>query len=318
MQRILVTGGLGQLGRPLLMALLNQGYTVRALRLPYEAIRPGLDTRIETVVGDVTDRDSLSGVCDGVDGVLHAAGILMSTDPSAFKRVNLGGTLNMLAESERAGIKHFMFVSSISVTYASLSPYARSKAQAEHALRASTIPEKTVVRPTLIYDDAGGAAEFARFTRYVARYPWVPLPAGGAALKRPVHAEDAANLLARLMLAPKAFGKTYALAGGEILSLHAMAMRIIAALGLKRRIVAVPGDWALRVAAVLPTARVYQGVLGLLQQAAPDIGDLQRDFEYAPRAFAPSAEALHRAAYGQHARSASRRAEHSETSRHRE
>lgn len=314
MQRILVTGGLGQLGRPLLMALLNQGYTVRALRLPHEAIPPGLDARIETVLGDVTDRGSLNGVCEGVDGVLHAAGILMSTDPGTFMRVNVGGTENMLAESEKAGVKHFVFVSSISVTYARLSPYARSKAQAEHAVCASTLLEKTVVRPTLIYDEAGGAAEFARFTRYVARYPWVPLPGGGAALKRPVHAEDAANLLARLMLAPKAFGKTYALAGGEILSLHAMAIRIIAALGLKRRIVAVPGDWALRVAAVLPTARVYQGVLGLLQHAAPDIGDLQRDFEYAPRAFTPNAKALHRAAYAQSPSPASRRSEHSEAS----
>lgn len=310
------------------MALLHHGFSIRALRLPSDRVPPELEGRIETMPGDVTDAASLQGVAEGMDAVLHAAGILEADGPDDFKRINTEGTRHLLAEAERAGIRHFVLISSISVTYSQLSPYARSKADAEAVVKAAKGLAWTLIRPTLIYDDEGGAAEFARFVRYVARYPLVVLPGGGKAMKKPVHAEDAAGLLARVLLEPRAFGKTYALAGGESLTLAEMAERIAQGLGIQRRVLRLPAAiafWGARVVQGLGSQRsglstrgiglrtrrsrfrkqaiaTFQGMLGLLQDAAPDTRAIAEDFGYAPRAFLPSPAALHAAAGKGHPR----------------
>ncbi len=301
MPSILITGGLGRLGRPLLKKLLDSGFHVRALRLATEA-QPDLSSpNFECLVGDIRDAQSLIPACRGVSAVMHLAGILQSRDPAEFERINAQGTRNLIAASEMAGVQHFVFISSISVTYSALSPYAISKLDAEAALQASKLPHWTVIRPTLIYDDQGGALEFAALVQYVARYPLFALPEGGKALKRPLHAEDAGSLLAQLPMQSQSFGKTYALAGGQCLSLRSMTTAIAKGLRLRRICLSLPRGLALSAADwadhFRPGGSVgRQGMLGLLQDAAPDISDLQGDFDFQPRGFLPTEQSLRLAA----------------------
>jgi nucleoside-diphosphate-sugar epimerase len=300
MQRILVTGGLGKLGRPLLMALRHRGFQIRAMHLPQEILPSDLPEDIEFIGANLAEPDTLKHVVAGMDVVLHAAAILQSHDKSQFDRVNHLGTRYLLDECLKEGVKHFVLVSSISVTYPVLSPYALSKRNAELALMASPLRMKTIVRPTLIYDDHGGGAEFAALVRFLVRFPIVILPQGGVAKKRPVHADDAAQCLAQIPLAVQSAGKTYSLAGGEILCLHTMVERIAMELHLKRPIWGLPISLAqfgvIILQALIPGSHFsFQGLFGLIQDAAPEIHDLQVDFGYAPRPFQPRMRASHKA-----------------------
>src|SRR6516164_10924577 len=112
---ILVTGGAGVMGNRLVRALCEGGKRVRVLALPND---PGLerlkDLNCEIVYSDIRDRGSLAGVCDGVTCVFHLAAVLIASDPEVFEAVNVGGTRNILQESVKAGVEHFIFVSSIS------------------------------------------------------------------------------------------------------------------------------------------------------------------------------------------------------------
>lgn len=300
-KRILVTGGLGKLGKPLLAALLGKGHAVRTLHLNGMPVPGDSDERVEVVSGDILNPASLLEACRDRNVVYHLAGILQARRKSDFLRVNHGGTRNLVNACERAGVAHLIYISSISVTYPRLSDYAQSKAAGEGEVRNSKLPAWTLVRPTLIYDDEGGAQEFASLVKYVRRFARVPLPTGGRAMKRPIHSDDAATLLCLLAGDARAFAKTYALAGGEALSLRDMVTRIAGTMHLQRRVIGIPG-WVARVGAALAdrgfpgTSAGKQGLLGLMEDANPDIDPLIRDFGYTPRGFAPKEAALWKAA----------------------
>ena len=115
------------------------------------------------------------------------------------------------------------------------------------------------------------------------------------------HAEDAAALLALLPLRPASFGKIYALAGGESLSLRSMALVIAKGLRLRRACISLPRGLSLAAASLADHLRPggsvgRQGMLGLLQDAAPEIEALQSDMEYQPRGFQPTERSLRLAA----------------------
>ena len=170
----LVTGAGGTLGTRLTARLIDAGWQVRALVLPGDPqgerlSRAGCDVR----EGDVSDASSLGGLSTGIDTVYHLAAIILSHDPSAFGRVNLEGTTNMVASAASASVRHFIYVSSASVTYPRLTPYGESKLAAERVVTGETAFGHTIVRPTLVYE-RGGGLELQIFLRYLQRFPIVP------------------------------------------------------------------------------------------------------------------------------------------------
>ena len=145
------------MGSRLVRALCEKRKRVRVVTLPNH---PGLahlqDVNCEIVHADVSDQASLAGVCDGIDCVFHLAAVIIAPDPRMFERVNVGGTYNMLQESIRSKVKHFIFVSSISVTYPIYTPYSISKTKCEKMITGQDKLKWTIVRPTLAYDKSGG------------------------------------------------------------------------------------------------------------------------------------------------------------------
>src|SRR5215471_11332952 len=125
---ILVTGAAGVMGRRLVARLLADGFRVRSLVLPGDPERERLVALgSEVCEGDVRSPETLRGICAGVDTVYHLAAIIISHDPSVFARINRDGTANILAEADAASVRHFIYVSSASVTYPKRTPYAESK-----------------------------------------------------------------------------------------------------------------------------------------------------------------------------------------------
>ena len=114
---VAITGGTGLLGRHLAEHLLDEGHAVRILARRPERVPADLATRVEVVVGDVTDRASLRPLVDGADALVHMAAVVGSggADLDAFRAVHVEGTASVLREATRAGIRTVVHVSSVGV-----------------------------------------------------------------------------------------------------------------------------------------------------------------------------------------------------------
>ena len=109
--KILVTGGMGDVGRPTVEWLLAHGHEVRVLDLRVEDPIPGADCR----TGDVTDFATVRELVTGMEGVVHLAAYRHpSLAPSQeLFRVNVGGTFNVFQAAAEAGIRRVVCASSI-------------------------------------------------------------------------------------------------------------------------------------------------------------------------------------------------------------
>jgi len=112
---ILVTGATGHIGNVLVRELCDQGYKVRAFVLPGESLRPLEGVDVEILEGNVLDPESLDRAMRGVEGVFHLAGIIsiMPGDDERVRRVNVDGTLNVIAAMRKAGVRRMLHTSSI-------------------------------------------------------------------------------------------------------------------------------------------------------------------------------------------------------------
>jgi NADH dehydrogenase len=249
-----------------------------------------------------------------VDSVVHVAAVILATDPRLLDAVNRQGTANVVAAAAEAGVRHLVYVSSASVTYPRLTPYGRSKLDAEELVAREARFAHTIVRPTLVYDRAGGE-EFVMFLDLLRRFPVVPFIGPGTARKSPVRAEDVVDGLARAVGNPIAFGKTYNLSGGEAITIGELGRLLLGLRGETKPFVHLP-VWVCRaIAAVLglimrkPPLTQY-GVTGFINHADLDCGDAQRDLGYRPlgareglaRCFAPTGETTASPAMAAHRR----------------
>ena len=285
--KVLVTGGAGVVGRALCRELLNRGVCVRVLSLPGDTLVESLPRGVEVAYGNVAEYTSIRPAFDGVDCVFHLAAILLSNDPRAFEKINAGGTRNVVSACQDAGVRRMLYVSSISVTYPVRTPYGESKLAGEEAVKNSGL-EWTIVRPTLVIGDGGGV-EFRMFADFVCRFPLYPMPGGGVAKKRPVRSVDLVKGIAAAGLTRDAVGKTYALAGPEVMTMAEMARRVLRQAGLRHWMVPLPW-WLSRLLAVFKNriggkrVSAEQALAGFLYDAIPGIENAEKDLNYHPEA----------------------------------
>lgn len=112
---ILVTGGTGHLGNVLVRGLEELGQPVRILALPGEDTTALEGTNAEILRGNILDSDSLDQAVQGVDTIFHMAA-LVSIEPGRedlLHRVNVDGTKNVLTSALKAGVRKFIYTSSI-------------------------------------------------------------------------------------------------------------------------------------------------------------------------------------------------------------
>jgi 3beta-hydroxy-delta5-steroid dehydrogenase/steroid delta-isomerase len=117
--RVLVTGGSGFVGTNLVTELLDRGHEVRSFdRAPSPLPE---HTRLQTVVGDITNVDDVATAVAGIDTVFHTAAIIdLMGGGSAPARarsfdVNVGGTEKLVHAAKAAGAKRFVYTASNSV-----------------------------------------------------------------------------------------------------------------------------------------------------------------------------------------------------------
>ncbi len=258
MTKILVTGAHGFIGKAVVQKLRAQNFNVIA---GVRCIDPAQSvTQFE--LGDLSSAADYTLALQGIDVVIHLAArahIMHDTasDPLAeFRQVNTAGTLNLALQAEKAGVKRFIFISSIKVNgemtveglpfQVELSapptdPYALSKYEAEHGLLSlaqSTDMQVVIIRPPLVYGP-GVKANFASMIKWLAK--GIPLPLGRVHNKRSLVALD--NLVSFIILCithPKAANETFLIADGEDVSTTQLLQKIAQTLNKKVLLLPVP------------------------------------------------------------------------------
>jgi nucleoside-diphosphate-sugar epimerase len=296
---ILATGATGFVGRALIARLLADGESVRA------AVRGHPDSAplpvAQVVVGDLGAETDWRPALRGIETVVHCAARVhvmreTASDPLAdFRRVNVAGTLALARQAAAAGVRRFVFLSSIKVNGeatppgqpftaldapAPVDPYGISKREAEDGLMAlsrETGLEIAIIRPVLVYGP-GVKGNFRSLIRWLDR--GVPLPLGGIHNKRSLVALDnLVDLIATCVRHPAAAGGTFLVSDDEDMSTSELLRRTAAALGRRPRMVAVPAG-LLRVAATtVGRGEMVQRLVGSLQV---DITATRRTLGWAP------------------------------------
>lgn len=248
--RILVTGATGAVGPTVVAALVAAGHAVRALVRrppPLGLLPPG----VELCYGDITEPATLPAAVADCDGVVHGAALLHIVNPSPalqadYERINVGGTANILAAAQAAGVARLVFFSTIAVyghgrselLYETTLPhpdtiYGATKLAAETlvlaAQRADGEALGVVLRLAAVYG-VRIKGNYQRLVEALARGRFVPL-GRGANRRTLVYDQDVATATLLALQQPTAAGRVYNVTDGHVHTLREIMTAICHALG---------------------------------------------------------------------------------------
>lgn len=294
--KLLITGGTGFVGQHLVSALIQRN-------LPYQiGVRGQADNSAHPKyisVGDINVLTAWSHALEGVTDVVHLAARVHITQETssdayaAFRAVNTEGTLNLARHAAAAGVRRFVFLSSVKVngegsphayretdTPAPEDAYAVSKWKAEQGLweiSAETGMQMVILRIPLVYGPGVGA-NFLQLFQTVNK-GW-PLPLRGIENRRSLL--YVGNLVDAMLVAlehPDAANKLYLLSDGQDVSTSQLVELIAKALHKHPRLFSLPQGMLRAVAGVLGKSSAVDRLLGSLYL---DNAKIQQELQWKP------------------------------------
>lgn len=257
MQKILVTGATGFVGRSLVPALKRAGYEVMCTvskKVSWLDAQQIVTSRLELM-------EDWSTILPGIDVIIHLAAkvhVMEGNIPlDEFCKVNSTATKKLAEQAAQHGVKRFIFLSSIKVngeftvegvpfteenTQTLDDPYAQSKLLAEQnllELSQKTKMDVVILRPSLIFGP-GVKANFLKMIQLVNK--GFPLPFGGIKNKRNfVFIENLVSAIEAVINEPQAANQVYLVADNEAWSLSELLQFIAQKMNKKSRFITIPG-----------------------------------------------------------------------------
>lgn len=245
---IAITGANGFVGESLCKELAFRGYSVKGFtrRLSHQ-----LNNVEQYLISEITEKNNWDETLNKVDVLIHLAARVHVLQDSAddildaFLAVNLYGTINLAQAAAKAGVKRFVFVSSIKVngeftetqSFSEIDlphpqdAYAISKWEAEIALRKiekETGMQVVILRPPLVYG-AGVKANFASLLKVVNKK--IPLPLASVKANRSlIYVGNLVDAIIVCASSPNAAGHTYLVSDGDAVSMPQLIKKIALAL----------------------------------------------------------------------------------------
>ncbi len=212
--------------------------------------------------GNLGEKQDWSTALASVQVVVHTAARVhvmrdTTSDPlDAFRQTNVVGTLDLARQAAAAGIKRFIFISSVKVSGeqtalghpfreddvpAPQDPYGISKMEAEQGLRVIALRtgmEVVIVRPPLVYGP-GVKANFASLMRAVKK--GVPLPLGAIHNQRSlIGIDNLVDFLITCVAHPLAANETFLVSDGQDVSVPELVRGLADAMGVKAHLLPIP------------------------------------------------------------------------------
>lgn len=282
---ILVTGANGFIGQALVKNLLQTKHNVIAC--VRQSVKPTLDCEYRFIdrLDSITEWND---VLKGIDIVVHCAARAsfnkndMPASLEALKVINTDATINVAEQAVEAGVKRFVFISSIKVNgegtelgkpYTEdsntnpIDPYGISKYEAEQGLLklAETTPlEVVIIRPTLVYGKnvKGNFHSLMKWT-----YKGVPLPIGGIKqnLRSLVSVDNLVDFIITCIDHENAKNEVFLISDDDDISTAGLLEEIAKGLGVKNRAVNIPAGFINTAASAVGKSSVAQRLSGSLQ-----------------------------------------------------
>lgn len=255
---VLITGANGFLGSQLFNSLYLQGMNVKgAVRLDSIPNRESV-----VAVGDINSSTNWSAALERTDVIVHTAArahVMIDNESDilgAYREVNTAGTLNLARQAADAGVKRFIFISSIKVNGETTTalpdfteidppspsdPYGISKMEAEKGLSkisADTGMELVIIRPPLVYG-SGVKANFHSLMNLANSN--FPLPFGAIHNARSmVYIGNLVDFIVKCIIHPSAANQTFLVSDGRDLSLAELMRLLRLAMRKSIRLIPVP------------------------------------------------------------------------------
>ena len=282
---ILVTGANGFVGQSLVKSLFSTEYKTIAGVRKIPQLQQNCEYRL---IGNLEANTRWASILKDIDIIIHTAARVhvmddKSTDPlTEFRKVNVEGTLSLARQAAAAGVKRFIFISSIKVNgegtkldhpYTAdshpnpIDPYGISKYEAEQGLLklAETTPlEVVIIRPTLVYGEnvKGNFHSLMKWT-----YKGIPLPIGGIKqnLRSLVSLENLVDFIITCIEHKNAKNEVFLISDDNDISTAGLLKEISKGLGVKNKAINIPPTLINKAAAALGKSGVAERLSGSLQ-----------------------------------------------------
>ena len=277
---VLITGANGFVGKALVHKLINEGCVVTAIARHKEAVSPFSLQQVDRYEDSAFFMTAQSCVIH-LAARVHVLHDKLADPLSAYRSANIDLTLTLARQAATAGVRRFVFLSSIKVNGeetlpgrafgandvgAPSDPYAVSKMEAEQGLQKISLEtgmEIVIIRPPLVYG-LGVKANFQALMQAVAR--GIPLPLGAIDNRRSlIGLDNLLDFITVTMTHPNAANQTFVVSDAEDLSTPELIRRMAHAVGKPARLIAVPLGILKAGAALLGKQNQLQRLCGNLQ-----------------------------------------------------
>jgi uncharacterized protein YbjT (DUF2867 family) len=238
---ITVLGGTGFLGRRIVRHLLGQGFDVRAASRHPErvaALFAADDAGPEAVRVDVRDEGSVAIALTGARTAVNAVSLYVERGRETFQAVHVEAAASVAWLARKSGLDRLIHVSGIGAAAGSSSRYIAARGEGEVVVR-QAFPDATLIRPAVMFgpDDAF----LTTLVKLIRTLPVYPLFGRGETRLQPVHVEDVAEAIARLLQDATGGGPfCYELGGPRIYTYAELVRSIAGRIGAHTRLVPMP------------------------------------------------------------------------------
>ncbi len=234
---ILVTGAAGSVGAHLVKRLSTIGRPVTAL------VRGRRDTAqlrrqgVAVCCADTTETGLLADALSGVEQVVHLGGIFRESSRETFEAAHKDGTRRLLEAARRAGVRHFVYVSTLGAAPDRIYPFVRSKWLGEGEVRGGGVPF-TILRPSLLFGE--GDHLLVPLTRLLRVSPYAFIPGHERLRCQPLWLGDLVTCLMRTLDVGAGKGAVIPLAGPEQATYEGVVDLVQRRLGISRPKIRLP------------------------------------------------------------------------------
>ena len=242
MEKVLIFGASGQIGRHLVRKLTKNNYTVTAVTRNSHQKAYKLKTQanagyLNIVQVSIFDEDKIRSLISRTDICINLIGILYEKNKSNnFENIHSNFPYLISKLSSEYNIKQFIHLSSLGIENAKDSNYANSKLKGEKNIK-KNFPKAVIFRPSVVYSVDDNFT--TNFMSLLSLLPFFPLYYSGNTKFSPIHCSDLTNIIYNIIF-KNINSLTLECVGPEILSLKEILQRLLKLIDKKRLLIPIP------------------------------------------------------------------------------